>query len=119
LKNKSFGSYAQTKYLILQTLSQIFKDEVGEYNLFKDISEIVANGEIEVLRFVSKEILDDLIIDLNHEEQNVLEEFNFKSDLKNRKFCNDLMGSLIKDRMKDVKKGKAHSVEKLIASFYS
>jgi len=119
LKNKSFGSYAQTKYLILQTLSQIFKDEVGEHNLFKDISEIVTNGEIEILRFVSKEILDDLIIDLNHEEQNVLEEFNFKSDLKNRKFCNDLMGSLIKDRMKDVKKGKAYSVEKLIASFYS
>ncbi len=117
LKNKSFGTYAQTKYLLLQTLSKIFREEADKYNLFRDISQLVIAGKTELLKYVALKVLDGLIVDLNHEEQEVLKDFNFKSDLKNRKFCNDLTGSLIKDRLKDVKKGKADSIDVLVDAF--
>jgi len=119
LENKGFGTYAQTKYLILQTMSQIFRDESIEQRLYKDISEVIEQGNEKLLRTIAKEILSDLISDLNYEEKNEIRDFNFKSDLKNKKFCNDLMGSLLKGRLKDVKKERTKSVSQMEDEFYA
>ena len=118
MTNKALGSYAQTKYLLLKTLRDIFESEESSIDLYKDLGKIVKAGKVEGLKEIASTLLDDLVVDLEDIDDDVANLDNFKSDLKNSRICEKISANLLKERKRLMKRKRADkrpdSLEKLV-----
>ncbi|CAM3691365.1 AIPR family protein [Litorimonas haliclonae] len=117
MSNKALGSYAQTKYLLLKTLRDIFESEESSVDLYKDLGEIVKNGKVDGLKEIASVLLEDLVVDLEEIDADVANLDNFKSDLKNSRICEKISANLLKERKRLVKRGRADSLEDLVEEY--
>lgn len=114
MENQPLGSYAQTKYLLLKTLRDIFDGEDSSVNLFTDLGKIVKDGNVDGLKKIAFALLEDLVVDLEEIDSDVVNLDNFKSDLKNSRVCEKISANLLRERKRLVKRGRADSLEELI-----
>lgn len=113
MTNKALGSYAQTKFLLLKTLRDIFESEESGVDFYKDLGKIVKDGKLNGLKKIAAELLADLVVDLEDIDDEVANLDNFKSDLKNSGVCEKISANLLKERKRLVKRKRADSLKKL------
>lgn len=113
IENKQYAYYSATRYFLLYVISRIMEaDEIGK-DIYRNRLDIVSNpDELNEFKIIIADILkNNIIVDLNYflkEESN--SSFDYKKVSKNASELQKLTEQLLKDYVKDLKRGKANSI---------
>ncbi len=114
LKNQLVGKYILTQFFLLYTLRRIFDSDPFGAKLTKEPELFVGSvAQVDKLQQFIGYVLDGLMIDLNLETENLPEDFDYRGKLRDKDFLAKLASELISSYLKDVKRGKAMSLEVL------
>jgi len=110
LDNQLIARYALTRYAIMFMVRGILeKDELGN-QLIQNPSEFVQSPErIEQLKNVLSIVINDIIIDLNAELNDLGEDFDYKSNLRNDIWVKELNRSISTNYQKQVDRNRIPS----------
>jgi hypothetical protein len=120
-EDKSFGSYGLTRYFLAHAVSEIIKSEPKGKKVFSNFKQIYDSQNLEKFLDVFKKLASTTAIDFNAEVKTLNSEnnktFDYKSDLKNKNWCEKMIENLKSQYTKDVVRGKAESIEDLFKDF--
>lgn len=110
IENKLIARYSLMKYAIMYfTRSILEKDELGAI-LIQGPSKFVSTATlVTTLTAVLGQILDDIIIDLNGEINELGDDFDYKSNLRDDNFVKSLNKAIVTSYLKQVNRGRVAS----------
>lgn len=107
LDNQMIAKYLLTKYAIMYMVRNILeKDEKGASLIQSPSLFLSDKGKIEVLKRALSIVIDDIIIDLNGEVNNLGEDFDYKSRLRDDTWVKKLSNSIVSNYQKLVNRGR-------------
>jgi len=110
LNNSLFAKYILSKSLILYVVRLILEqDTVGRQILEKPEDFVRSTSSRPALIKAIDAILDDVIIDLNHELEQLGDEFDYRGKLRDEKWSKELAHRLVADHEKLVKRERIPS----------
>lgn len=111
LENKSFASYALTKYFLFFVVIQIIKDSPEGTRILNSLDEISKKNQLDELTAGFATLAENASIDLNAElAPDEDDYFDYKNDLKSPKWCRTTSAKVLAQHKKDVRREKADSV---------
>lgn len=115
IRNSLFGKYALTKYALLFMFRQILElDESGRLLLNEPTNGIQDEESRDKLERIVGIIIDDIIIDINHEiDEEFGDDFDYRSKLRDSLWVTKLASSIVIGYEKYVKRGKISSFHSL------
>lgn len=111
---KPLAKYGLTRFFLLSVISELIDSSIICKEYVKSPKRIFDESRLDSLLDGLKEILDSLIIDLNYEVVELGEQFDYKGDLKSPKKIKELRSRLLKSYAKDLKRGKATSLDAIL-----
>ncbi|WP_206105998.1 AIPR family protein [Olivibacter sp. XZL3] len=121
LDNQLIARYALTRYSIMFMIRGILEKDVVGNRLIQDPTDFVRSSErISELKKVLSIVINDIIIDLNAELNDLGEDFDYKSNLRNETWVKELNRSISTNYQKQVDRKRIPSFkeewEKAVAS---
>ncbi len=106
IENKPLAHYALTKYFLIYVLSKILRQFPSADAILRTPANL---NDIKSKDFFDRcrQIVANLIIDLNYEVKEMGASFDYKADLKSPKKCDELANTLIRSYEKDLARNKA------------
>jgi hypothetical protein len=112
IANKLVAKYALTRFAIIYILRQIFESDTKGKELLLSPEKFVANF-VDRTDFIeaATTIIEDIIIDFNGEVQNLGEDFDYKSKLRDEVWIKKLSQEIVSSYLKQVNRGRIDSFE--------
>jgi hypothetical protein len=112
INDKKIARYTLTKYVIMFVVRNILESDDLGISLIQNPSPFVSNPElIRNLRSVLSIILDDIIIDFNAEVDDLGEDFDYKSKLRDESWVRTLNRSIATSYQKQLQRKRIPSFE--------
>ncbi len=110
IDNKLIARYSLTKYAIMFIVRNILeKDKLGK-KLLQCPSEFLSNAtNISELKDVLSVVVDDIIIDLNGEVNDLGEDFDYKSKLRDEHWVKELSRNIVSNYQKLINRSRIKS----------
>ena len=112
IDNKLIARYSLTKYAIMFIARNILEQDKVGIDLIQNPSEFIKDDvNIEKLKLVLTGIIDDIIIDLNGEINDLGEDFDYKSKLRDETWVKKLSKTIVSNYLKLVNRKRISSFE--------
>ena len=110
LEDRLLAQYALTKYMMVYSVRECFKDDSFFQDVIKSPENFVKDPQRRaVFQSCIKTFADDLIIDLNSEAADFGKDFDYRGRLRDNNWAKEMTKLLVKDYLKQKGKGKALS----------
>ncbi len=109
IENAPFAHYGITCFFLLAALKKLLSEDPVGRKLSQDPRPVFASGIMECVLKVVDDLLQSVIIDVNHEVKNG-HMSDYKSDLKSRGSVEKLISELVRSYQKDKARGKVVDV---------
>ena len=112
IQNSLFGKYVLTRYFLMFVIRHVLEDDsVGKRSIAAP-SEFVRNEQSrERYRACVRQVLDDIVIDLNAEVNELGEDFDYRGRLREEDWVKDLGRRLVADHQRQVRRKRIPSFE--------
>jgi len=112
VNNQLVAKYVLTRFVLLYMLRQIFDNDLTGQQLLKAPEDFVyeINNRNHFIDVISK-IIDDIIVDFNGEVDNLGEDFDYRSKLRDEAWVKNLSKEIVGSYLKLVKRGRIDSFE--------
>jgi len=112
INNQLVSKYALTRAIILYVIRQILENDTeGKKLLINPENYVSDKGTRTKFIKCADLIIDDIIVDLNGEVDQYGEDFDYKSNLRDKDWVNDLSSSIVTSYLKLVNRGRINSFE--------
>jgi hypothetical protein len=113
INNPLIARYSLTKYAIFYMVRGILEQDETGNKLIQNPLDFVKNpNRIKCLSLVLEIVIKDIIIDLNAEVNDLGEEFDYKSSLRDEKWVKDLNRSIASNYQKQINRDRIPSFKK-------
>lgn len=112
IANQLVAKYALTRYAIMYMLRQIFENDNKGKLLLTNPEKFIKTSE-DRIDFISatSTLIDDIIIDFNGEVENLGEDFDYKSKLRDESWIKKLSQDIVGSYLKQVNRKRIDSFE--------
>lgn len=111
IENSLFGKYALTKFVILFMLRRVMDaDETGGRLIANPVEAVKDEPSRQKLETVTGRIVDDMIIDINHEVREFGDDFDYRGKLRDATWVKDLAKAVVGAHEKLVQRGRVPSL---------
>lgn len=112
IKNQLFGKYGLTKQILLYIMRSIIENDALKRDLLTNPSMFVKKlDDRNHFRGCIKQIINDVIIDINAELSELGEDFDYRGKLRDAEWVKKLTRSVVNDYLKLVNRGRIRSFE--------
>lgn len=114
IENQLFGKYALTIYTIIYILRLILEKDTKGKILINNPKDFVRDKDKRKnLMICIQKLLDDMIIDLNAEVENLGDNFDYKSKLRDEHWVKDKAKEIVSSYLKLVSRSRIDSFERM------
>lgn len=112
VNNQLVAKYVLTRFVLMYMLRQIFDNDLTGQQLLKTPEDFIReiNNRNHFISVISK-IIDDIIVDFNGEVDNLGEDFDYRSKLREEAWVKNLSKEIVGSYLKLVKRGRIDSFE--------
>jgi hypothetical protein len=112
LENQLVARYVLTKYMLLYVIREIIeKDGLAEDVLTRPLTFVRAGPARDRFRECIGVIVNDVIVDMNHELEEYGDDFDYRGRLRDEKWVRNLARRIIADYQKLVARGRIRSFQ--------
>jgi hypothetical protein len=111
---RPLSKYGLTRFFLLSVVKIMIDSDETASNYMKYPNKIVEEGKMDQFCGAISEVLKSIIVDLNYEIADMGDAFDYKGDLKSPNKIRELRTKLLRSYEKDVARGKALSLGKLL-----
>jgi AIPR protein len=112
LKNQLIAKYNLTKYAILYFLRRIFEIDATGRSIISNPENFVREMDSRLLfARVIGELIDVLFVDLNAETTELEDDFDYRGKMRDKDYVTKLGSDLLASYEKDIKRGKAKTLD--------
>lgn len=112
IENGLFGKYALTKFVILYMLRLILEDDkTGRQLLARPDAFVRDVTTRERLTAAIRKIVDDMIVDINHEVREFGVDFDYRGRLRDSEWVKNLAKTVVGTHQKMVQRGRVPSLD--------
>lgn len=112
---KPLSKYGLTKFFLLSVISELMKSSKVGLAIHQNPRSLFESGRINQFLDAMQEVLGSLIVDLNYEVIDTGDQFDYKGDLKSPMKIRELRTKLLRSYEKDLARGKATSLDEMMA----
>lgn len=112
INNKLVGKYLLTKFMILYMLRLILDKDVLGREVLKNPEKFVRKGPDRTrLGVCIRNLLEEIVVDLNHEVDGYVLDFDYRGNLRNAEWVNKLATEVVSSHQKLVARDRLPSFE--------
>jgi hypothetical protein len=111
ITNSLFQKYLLTKYLFMYIGRQIINNDPGGKEILSTPATFVRNvSDRNRFRSCMTAVFSEVVVDLNHEVEELGVDFDYRDKLRDTKWVKSIAGSVVKDHLKQVARGRIDSL---------
>ena len=112
IENSLFGRYRLTRYLLLYIMREIIEQSaIGSTVLSNPMPFVRKSLDRSHFRKCIREILMDVVVDLNDEVKGYGDDFDYRDKLRDSDWVKNITRTIVKDHIKQINRGRVNSLQ--------